>query len=188
MRRGVQRGKCASGAHRIEGKPQFAGHNVRRAAGQNAEGYLAQRQAINNFVDGSIPAASQDHVSAVRDRGLRQLVRHGGPRGGRQLDFQPCLAQHLGGFADFALPPGRTPPRNRIINEDAFFQFWILDLRLWIGAKDLPAGAAGKCGLQSKVQNLKSGYCAVGIDGISTPLTTFLAIRSPVFLSVSTSM
>jgi hypothetical protein len=25
-------------------------------------------------------------------------------------------------LTDFALPSGRTPPRNRIINEDAFFQ------------------------------------------------------------------
>ena len=89
MRRGVQRAELASGADGIEGKPQFAGHDVRGAAGQNAEGYLAQRQAINNFVDGPIPATSQDHVNAVRGRGLRQFVRHGGPRRGRQLDLQP---------------------------------------------------------------------------------------------------
>src|SRR5208282_129692 len=148
---------------------------------------MARCQAINDLVDGPVPATSQDHVGSVRDCGLCQLVRHVGPRCRRQLNFKACLAQHVGGLADLALPPGRTSPRNRIINEDAFFQSWILDLRFWIGDKDPPAGTAGKCALQSKVQNLNSGHCSEGIDGISTPLTTFLAIRSPVFLLVSTS-
>jgi hypothetical protein len=146
-------GELASGTDRVEGKPQFASQNIRGAAGQNAEGYRARRQAINDFVNGSIPATSQDHVSAARGRGLRQFLRHDGPRRGRQLDLHPCLEQHAGGFADFALPLSRPPPRNRIINESAFFQCWILDLRFWIGANDLPSGAAGKCILQSKIQN-----------------------------------
>ena len=97
--------ELAGGADRIEGKAQFAGQNIGGAAGQNAEGYLARRKAIDHFVDGPIAATSQYHVSAVRDRGLGQFVRHGGPRRGRQLDLQPRLAQHVGGFADFALPP-----------------------------------------------------------------------------------
>ena len=62
--------------------------------GRMPRGTWLRRQAINDFVDRPIPATSQDHVSAVRDRSLRQFVRHGGPRRGRQLDFQPCLAQH----------------------------------------------------------------------------------------------
>jgi hypothetical protein len=88
---------------------------------------LAEGKTINNFVNGAVTAASQDHVGTVRDRRLCQFARHGGPYRGRQLNLQPCLPQDGSSFANFALSLRRTPPGNRIVNEDAFFQFWILD-------------------------------------------------------------
>ncbi len=126
--------ELASGADRIEGKPQFMRKYIRRAPGQNAEGHLARRKAVDNFVKSTIPSTNQDHINPACGCGQRKFVRHGGSCRGRQVDFQSRLAQHGRGFANFALPPGRTPPRNRIIDEDSFFQVGILDLRLWIGA------------------------------------------------------
>ena len=104
--------------------------NIRGTAGKNAKGHTARRESVDDFVDGPIAAAREHYVGAICHRSLGQFVRHVGTGGGRQFDFQSRLAQHIGGFVDFTLPPGRTPPRNRIINEGAFFQFWILDWQL----------------------------------------------------------
>lgn len=112
----------SGGADRIEGKSQFVGKNICRAAGQDAEGNPARCKAIDHFVDGPIAATNQYDVNAVRGRLVGQFVRHCGPRRGRQLDLHPRTAQNVSGCADFALPLGRTPPRNRIINERTFFQ------------------------------------------------------------------
>ena len=83
--------KFCGGANRVERKAQFPRQNVGCPSRQQAERNLAAGETVNHFVDGAIAATSQDHVSAVRDRGLSQLVSHGGPRRGRQLDFQARL-------------------------------------------------------------------------------------------------
>jgi hypothetical protein len=64
-------------------------------------------------------------------------MRHAGPCGGRQVNFPPRLSQHAGSSTDFALAPGRTPSRYRIVDEDALFQFWIIDFGFWIEASHL---------------------------------------------------
>ena len=102
------------------------------AARKNAQRHRAWGEAINDFVDGSIAATGKDHVSAICHRGMGQFVRHVRPLGGRKLNLQSGLAQygsgpaqHRGSFTDFAHPPHRTLPRNRIIDEGAFFQIGI---------------------------------------------------------------
>jgi hypothetical protein len=81
--------EIASGADGMERETQLVCHNVRRAAGENSEGHMTPCQTINDFVNGPIPATDQDNIYAARHGGLSQFVRHGGPRRGRQLDFQP---------------------------------------------------------------------------------------------------
>ena len=58
----------SGGADRIEGKSQFVGKNICRAAGQDAEGNPARCKAIDHFVDGPIAATNQYDVNAVRGR------------------------------------------------------------------------------------------------------------------------
>jgi hypothetical protein len=142
----------------MEGQAEFMCQDIRSAAGKNAKGNSARRESVDDFVDSSIAATGEDYVGAVLHRSLGQFVRHVGARRGRKLNFESRPAKNSGGFVNFAFPPVRTPPRHRIKDESPFFQFWILDRRFWIGIGNLPAAAAGKNSLQSKVQKLNSGY------------------------------
>ena len=95
------------------------------AARKYAQWHRAWGKAINDFVDRPIAATGKDHVSAICHRGLGQFMRHVRPLGGRKLNLQSCLAQYGSGRVDFVFPPARTPTRNRIIDEGAFFQIGI---------------------------------------------------------------
>lgn len=63
-----------------------------------------------------------------------------------------------------------------------------LDPRFWITVSDLPAPELAGEAPDTKSNAASMRYCSEGSFGISTPATTFFAICSPVFLSVSTSM
>ena len=124
--------KLVGGADRTQGEAQLARYDISGTARQNAQGYVAHRQTIHDFVNGPIAAAGEDDVRTLGHGVPRQVVGHGRAGRGGQLDVQTCLAQHCRGLADFALAPARAPPRHRIVDQNALLQlgFWICDFGL----------------------------------------------------------
>jgi len=92
--------KLAGGADRMEGKAQFMRQDVGGATRQNAQGYVAWGEAVNDLMMVPSPPHAKTTSAPFCHRSLGQFMRHIRSLGGRQFNLEPRLAQHGSGFAD----------------------------------------------------------------------------------------